>query len=59
MTVYQVPPNATVVESIVEAGADRILFALDTAPEAETLRGLDAMAKLIGRAGSGSWHGGL
>lgn len=52
VTAYQVPPDAAVVESIVAAGADRILFTLDTAPEADTLRNLDAMAKLIAQAGA-------
>ncbi|MDJ1130685.1 LLM class F420-dependent oxidoreductase [Streptomyces iconiensis] len=48
VTAYQVPVDARAVESITAAGVDRILFTLDTEPEAETLRGLDAMAKLFG-----------
>ncbi|TXS35276.1 LLM class F420-dependent oxidoreductase [Streptomyces sp. t39] len=47
VTAYQVPPDREVVASIVEAGADRILFTLPTVPEDDTLRSLDAMAALF------------
>ncbi|MFE7384452.1 LLM class F420-dependent oxidoreductase [Streptomyces zhihengii] len=47
VTAYQVPPDKAVVASIVEAGADRILFTLPTVPEDDTLRSLDALAALF------------
>ncbi|MGW3495202.1 LLM class F420-dependent oxidoreductase [Streptomyces sp. NPDC001020] len=47
VTMYQVPPDRKVVESIAEAGADRILFTLPTVPEDDTLRSLDEMAGLF------------
>jgi hypothetical protein len=47
VTMFQVPPDPKVVEDIAAAGADRVLFGLQTVPAADTLRSLDMMAKLI------------
>lgn len=47
VTMFQVPPDPEVVKGIAEAGADRVLFSLKTAPAADTLRSLDTMAELI------------
>lgn len=47
VTMFQVPPDAGVVKRIAEAGADRVLFSLQTVPKADTLRTLDTMAQLM------------
>jgi probable F420-dependent oxidoreductase len=46
VTVFQAPPDPKVVEVIAEAGADRLLFGLQTVSAADTLHSLDAMAEL-------------
>lgn len=47
VTMFQVPPDPEVVDAIAEAGADRVLFGLQTVAADDTLRSLDEMAKLI------------
>ncbi|WP_395111124.1 LLM class F420-dependent oxidoreductase [Actinomadura sp. SCN-SB] len=47
VTVFGVPGKPETVEWLREAGADQILFNLETLPEADTLRSLDRLAGLL------------
>jgi hypothetical protein len=46
--VASVSPVLELVAAYAEAGADRVALTLPTAPEAETLRMLDALAVFVG-----------
>jgi hypothetical protein len=46
--VASVSPVPELVAAYAEAGADRVALTLPTAPEAETLRMLDALAVFVG-----------